>query len=103
MHNSHYAGLRVVPIHQIQGSEGRRDEFDVDFRPLQERTVGRWLGIAAVQLRNAATLPPVELVQVGDVFFVRDGHHRISVARALGRVYIDAEVRVWNADQCVQQ
>jgi hypothetical protein len=40
-------------------------------------------------------LPPVVLVQVGDVYFVRDGHHRISVARALGQLDIEAEVTVW--------
>jgi hypothetical protein len=41
-------------------------------------------------------LPPVVLVQVGDVYFVRDGHHRISVARALGQLDIEAEVTVWH-------
>jgi hypothetical protein len=40
-------------------------------------------------------MPPVELIRVGDVYFVRDGHHRVSVARALGQAYIDAEVTVW--------
>jgi hypothetical protein len=41
-------------------------------------------------------LPPVELVQVGDVYFVRDEHHRISVARTLGQLDIEAEVTVWH-------
>jgi len=43
-------------------------------------------------------LPPVELVQVGDVYFVRDGHHRISVARTVGQRDIEAEVTVWHVD-----
>jgi hypothetical protein len=43
----------------------------------------------------ATPLPPVELIQVGDVYFVRDGHHRISVARMMGQDSIDAEVTVW--------
>ena len=45
-----------------------------------------------------ADFPPVELIQVGEVYFVRDGHHRISVSRVLGRVEIDAVVTVWSVD-----
>jgi hypothetical protein len=41
------------------------------------------------------TLPAVDLIQIGDVYFVRDGHHRISVGRAMGQEIIDAEVTVW--------
>jgi hypothetical protein len=52
------------------------------------------LGIATARQRGKP-LPPVELIQVGDVYFVRDGHHRISVARALGQRDIGAEVMVW--------
>jgi hypothetical protein len=44
-------------------------------------------------------LPPVELIQVGDVFFVRDGHHRVSVARAMGQEYAEAEVTIWEGDR----
>jgi uncharacterized ParB-like nuclease family protein len=43
-------------------------------------------------------LPPVELVQLGDLYFVRDGHHRISVAQAMGQESIEAEVIVWQAE-----
>ena len=46
---------------------------------------------------DGTVLPPVELIQVGDIYFVRDGHHRISVARALGEEYIDAEIILENA------
>jgi hypothetical protein len=90
-----YAGLRPVPIEQIQGSEGRSNDFDRGFRPLQDHCKGRWLRVAAARDQDT-TLPPVVLVQVGDVYFVRDGHHRISVARALGQLDIDAEVTVWH-------
>ena len=89
-----HAGMRTVPISQIRGSEGRSNDFDRDFNPLQDHTEGRWLGVAAARQRGKA-LPPVELIQVGDVYFVRDGHHRISVARALGQQDIEAEVMVW--------
>ena len=56
--------------------------------------MSRWLGVAAAR-DHGKVLPPVVLVQVGGVYFVRDGHHRISVARALGQLDIEAEVTVW--------
>jgi len=94
VHARRHAGIRTVPIGQIHGSQDRGHDFDRDFNPLQDHNKGRWLGIAAARQRGKA-LPPVELVQVGDVYFVRDGHHRISVARALGQRDIDAKVVVW--------
>jgi hypothetical protein len=87
-------GIRSVPIRQIRGSEGRSRYFDCDFNPLYDQARGRWLNIARARQEGKA-LPPVVLVQVGDVYFVRDGHHRISVARALGQLDIEAEVTVW--------
>lgn len=92
--HSHYAGTRSVPICQIRGSEGRCDDFDADFRPLQSHSRGRWVSVAVAQLKGV-TLPAVDLIQIGDVYFVRDGHHRISVGRAMGQEIIDAEVTVW--------
>jgi hypothetical protein len=92
--NRHYAGIQTVPLRQVRGSEGRCNDFDDAFHPLQTHNRGRWLGIATAW-RLGVTLPPVELIQVGDIYFVRDGHHRISVAQALGQKYIDAEVTVW--------
>lgn len=94
VHARRHAGIRTVPIGQIRGSQDRGDDFDRDFNPLQDHNKGRWLGIAAARQRGKG-LPPVELVQVGDVYFVRDGHHRISVARALGQWDIEAKVMVW--------
>jgi hypothetical protein len=96
MHACRHARIRTVPIGQIRGSQDRSHDFDRDFNPLQDHNKGRWLGIAAARQRGKA-LPPVELVQVGDVYFVRDGHHRISVARALGQRDIKAKVMVWRA------
>jgi hypothetical protein len=92
----HAAGTRAVPIEEIRGSEGRSEDFDADFRPLRPHSKDRWMRIAIAQ-QMGATMPPVELVQVGDAYFVRDGHHRISVARALGQKEIDAQVTVWEA------
>ncbi len=89
-----YAGVQTVPIHQIRGSAGRPKDFDVNFAPLQTHTKGRWLSIAMAQ-QAGREMPPVKLIRIGDVYFVRDGHHRISVARALGQEEIEAEVTVW--------
>jgi hypothetical protein len=96
VHSSHYGGTRAVPIAQIRGSEGRCDDFDAEFRPLRSYTKGRWVSIALAWQKGVA-LPPVELIQVGDAYYVRDGHHRISVAKAWGQENIDAEVTVWEA------
>jgi len=94
VHAHRYAGMQMVPISQICGSEGRCHDFDRDFHPLQDHNRERWLGIARARQRGKA-LPPVELIRVGDVYFVLDGHHRISVARALGQRDIEAKVMVW--------
>lgn len=94
VHTHHDAGIRTVPIDQIRGSESRYTDFDRDFNPLQEHGRDRWLHIAQARERGKA-LPPVELVQIGEIYFVQDGHHRISVARALGQRTINAQVVVW--------
>ena len=89
-----WAGAQTVSIRDIQGSEGRCQDFDASFRPRQEHTRNRWVSIATAWEEGIA-LPPVELIQVGDRYFVRDGHHRISVARTMGQEHVDAEVVVW--------
>jgi hypothetical protein len=81
----------VVPLSKIVGTEGRSADFDADFHPLNQNSRERWISIAAAQ-RMGSVLPAVELVQVGDEYFVRDGHHRISVARAFGQEEIDARL-----------
>ncbi|HMN26958.1 MAG TPA: hypothetical protein PKE45_02295 [Caldilineaceae bacterium] len=84
-------GVQTVSLDRICGSEGRADDFDPDFRPLRVHTRERWVNIALVHV-NGQPLPPAELIQVGESYFVRDGHHRISVARANGQLAIDALV-----------
>jgi hypothetical protein len=96
--SNQFSRICTVPVRQIRGSEGRIVDFDAEFRPLHKRTQGRWLRIATAYLKDI-TLPPVELIQVGDLFFVRDGHHRVSVARAMGQEYIEAEVTILEEDQ----
>ena len=89
--SEHSAGLTVVPLDAIVGSVDRSRDYDRRFRPTSGRTRGRWEQIAAAA-RRGESFPPVDLMHVGELYFVRDGHHRVSVARALGRTDIDAYV-----------
>ncbi len=96
VHGSSYAGIKVVPIHSIIGSEGRIADFDNGFHPINETTRERWMNIAIAHIARLP-LPPIQLIEVGDVYFIRDGHHRVSVAHAFGQSAMDAEVITWNA------
>jgi len=87
----HELGVRIVPIDQIIGSVGRCRDFDRAFYPRQTFTGNRWMSIARASYMNVA-LPLVELYKVGDSYFVKDGHHRISVACVNGQDFIDAQV-----------
>jgi hypothetical protein len=89
-----HGGLRLVPIEKIRGSLNRTNDFDAEFRPLQEHTRDRWVNIAIAHSRDES-LPPVELIELDDMYFVTDGHHRISVAKMMGQREIEAEVTVW--------
>lgn len=95
-----HAGIKLVSIVQIRGSEGRCEDFDADFRPLKSHNKARWVSVALAHSRDVA-LPPVELVQVNDIYFVRDGHHRISVAKLAGQQEIEAEVTLWHGVELV--
>ena len=92
--HDHHAGTRTVPIRQIRGSQSRSRDFDPNFNPIQDHTKVRWLSVARAR-QHGKSLPPVKLVRVEDIYFVQDGHHRISVARALGQQDIEAEVTLW--------
>lgn len=83
--------LEAVPLDKIVGSEGRYHDFDREFLPLGNATEERWERLDAAYQRME-NVPPVELYKVGDVYFVRDGNHRVSVARQHGATYIDASV-----------
>jgi hypothetical protein len=89
--SEHDAGQHVVPLDAIVGTVDRGRDFDRRFRPTTGRVRSRWEHIAAAMRRGEA-MPPVDLVRVGQIYFVRDGHHRISVARALGHNDIDARI-----------
>jgi hypothetical protein len=89
--SEHAAGKAVVPLDAIVGTVDRGRDFDRRFRPTSGRVRSRWEHIATAMRRGEA-MPPVDLVRIGQIYFVRDGHHRVSVARALGHTDIDADV-----------
>ncbi len=86
-----YIGLREVPVSSIIGSVGRYHDFDREFLPVQRATRRRWTSIDDA-FHSDVLLPPVQLYKVGEVYFVKDGNHRVSVARERGVHFIDAEV-----------
>jgi hypothetical protein len=81
--------VQEVDLSSIVGSIDRSEDFDRHFCPLHDRLQSRWVRVASMMLQRTP-LPPVELVRVRDAYFVVDGHHRISVARALDYASIDA-------------
>ncbi len=89
--NEVYKGMQVVPIKLIVGSEGRYKDFDNHFFPKSNFLKARWERVDSAILQDI-TLPPISLYEAGGLFFVRDGNHRVSVAKMKGMEYIDAEV-----------
>jgi hypothetical protein len=87
-----YRGVKTVPIEQIVGSLNRYQDFDRVFLPTQSETADRWQRVDQAFYQDIS-LPPVLLYKVGQVYFVVDGHHRVSVAREQGQIFIEAEVR----------
>lgn len=87
-----YRGVQTVRVEQIAGSLNRYHEFDRVFLPAHDKLAARWQSVNRA-FYEEISLPPVVLYKVGEVFFVVDGHHRVSVAREQGQIYIEAEVR----------
>ncbi len=86
-------GIQEIALDSIVGTVDRRaGEFDRSFRPASPQLRGRWEGIAAAR-RAGKPMPPIDVYRIGELHFVKDGHHRVSVARALGDETIDARVR----------
>jgi hypothetical protein len=89
--NEVYAGMQTVPIDRIVGSEGRYQDFDRHFLPRTSNLRQRWERVDEARLTDVI-LPPIQLYEIGGLYFVRDGNHRVSVAKAQGVEFIDAEV-----------
>jgi hypothetical protein len=84
-------GLRSIPVDAIVGTVDRGKEFDRNFRPTSARVRPRFERIAKAQ-RRGESMPPIDVYKVGELYFVRDGHHRVAVAREHRRELIDARV-----------
>ena len=91
LHEEHYQGVQDVPLAQIVGSVGRYKDFTATFLPKKPEMRERWSRIYALA-NSLEGPPPIELYKVGDVYFVRDGNHRVSVANQLGSKTIQAHV-----------
>jgi nucleotide-binding universal stress UspA family protein len=83
--------LEDIPLDAIVGSVGRYRDFTRSFLPKQESSRDRWARVE-MAVKSMAGVPPIEVYRVGDAYFVRDGNHRVSVARQLGATQIQAYV-----------
>ena len=87
----HYLGLQTIPLDTVAGTVDSRRDFDRKFRPTSNRVRQRWERLDLAQ-RRGVFLPPIDVYRVGDLHFVIDGHHRVSVAVATGNKTIEAHV-----------
>ena len=86
-----YLGMQAVSLDRIVGSEGRYRDFNRYFLPRFDHLRPRWVRVDVAHYKDV-TLPPIQLYEAGGLYFVRDGNHRVSVARMQGIQAIDAEV-----------
>lgn len=85
------AGVQDIPLSKIKGSEGRTRDFDASFLPLKRHLRDRWIRVYML-MEMGREMPPIDVYQIGDVYFVKDGHHRVSIARRFGWTTIRAHV-----------
>src|SRR5262245_22112045 len=88
--NRRYAGIQGIPLDRIVGTDSRIGDFDREFLPQRAELGDRWRRVESAFAHSE--LAPIVVNQLGDAYFVVDGHHRVAVARQLGRETIDAEV-----------
>jgi hypothetical protein len=86
-----HLGLRTIQLDAVTGTVDSRHDFDRKFRPASSRVRQRWERLDLAQRRGAA-IPPIDVYLVGDMYFVKDGHHRVSVAMATRQKAMDAYV-----------
>ncbi|CAM3629765.1 transcriptional regulator [Deinococcus frigens] len=87
----HSLGVQAIEVSHIIGSVDRYREFDRHYLPKEKHLDERWIGVRSAQLQGKE-LPPIQVYKVGELYFVKDGNHRVSVARRQGQAYIDAHV-----------
>ncbi|MBN1449888.1 MAG: hypothetical protein JW963_02650 [Anaerolineales bacterium] len=88
--NKKFVGVQEIPVDKIVGTIGREGDFDNRFRPLHKHLRDRWVDVFLSLSTEAWS--PIRAHKVGEQYFVEDGHHRTSVARAVGMAYIQAEI-----------
>ena len=86
-----YKGLQDIPLEKVIGSVGRYKDFTSDFLPRSSEMRDRWSRVYA-KVTSMEGVPPIEVYKIGDGYFVRDGNHRVSVARQVGAKTIQAHV-----------
>jgi hypothetical protein len=87
----HDLGLKTIEVDKVVGSVDRYEDFDHRFLPKTPHTLERWKRLRTLQLLGVE-LPPIEVYQVGEAYFVKDGNHRVALAKATGQKYLDAHV-----------
>lgn len=87
----HHRGVQAIATEQIVGSVDRHQDFDRHFRCKANHLSDRWARIQYLW-QNGYAFPAIQVYRVGEIYFVRDGNHRVSVARTQGQAFIDAEV-----------
>ena len=93
--NRKLVGTQDIPVEQVVGSLDRNKDFDAKFRPLGDHLRERW--VDAYLQKDINSWPPVRLQKIDGTYFVEDGHHRVSVARCTGMLFIQAEV--WSCEK----
>ncbi len=91
IHGQYYAGLHEIQLDKVVGSVARYNDFDRAFLPRQRHIRQRWVNIDIAKMTDV-NLPPIEVYKIGEIYFVKDGNHRVSVAREKGQIFIDAQV-----------
>ena len=89
-----FGGVQEIPVDRIVGSatsDAKASDFDPGFLPINRRMRDRWIRIYQA-MAEGDELPPIDVYKVDDSYYVIDGHHRVSVARSLGRPMINARV-----------
>jgi hypothetical protein len=97
--NRKFLGVQEIAINEIIGTVSRQNDFDHQFRPLNKHLRERWVNVYITLERDGWS--PVLVHKVGGLYYVEDGHHRVSIAQALGIAFIQATV--WEYPSHVQQ
>ena len=93
--NKKFLGINEISVRQIIGTLNRNSDFDHKFRPLKKHLLNRWVNTLISLGRDEWA--PIVVHKLGENYYVENGHHRVSVARATGMVFIDAEIWEYNS------